>query len=319
MAFNLLSLLLGGPQAASAAGNSMLPGTQGAPAMPEPVMGDDIVAQAPITHKGMFGIKGTARDILGVLGDAFLTQSGNKQIYRPQREQERQADALASFTDNPLEAVQRLNNAGFPEQAQELYKNYVTQDIARTQAGYKGEDAQAKRWGRAASLLGSATEKNWSKLYPLYKKYLAANGISAPVELSETYDPDLIQAARYSAYGADKQIDDEENRRYHDERLKDYDRGLDIQSGRAETARGKAKADVILGGGRLVEQARHNTVTEGQGQQKVNQGSQRVGQAQERLNRGASPSQNPRKEGDRYRLNGVIWYSPDGKTWKKEK
>ena len=48
-------------------------------------------------RRGMFGVKGTLRDILGVLGDAFLIQSGNAPIYGPTRREERISDAMAAF------------------------------------------------------------------------------------------------------------------------------------------------------------------------------------------------------------------------------
>src|SRR3546814_8133018 len=48
-------------------------------------------------HKGMFGLKGTLRDVVGMLGDAFLVQSGNKAVYATQRQQEKAGDALLAM------------------------------------------------------------------------------------------------------------------------------------------------------------------------------------------------------------------------------
>ena len=58
-------------------------------------------------HKGAFGMKGTLRDIVGILGDAFLVQSGNKAIYQPQREKERLGDAMAGSSIDPIGARER--------------------------------------------------------------------------------------------------------------------------------------------------------------------------------------------------------------------
>ena len=81
-------------------------------------------------HKGrLFGAKGTLRDVLGTLGDAFLVQSGNKAVYGPQRHQEQVSDALTGYSDNPLDAIKRLN-AIDPEYAQQLYQNWQTNNIA---------------------------------------------------------------------------------------------------------------------------------------------------------------------------------------------
>lgn len=87
-------------------------------------------------RKGMFGTKGTLRDILGTLGDAFLVQSGNKAIYAPQRQQERRSDALVGFAQSPQEAraaIERLANVD-PEAAQELFKQFQTSELAKAQA-----------------------------------------------------------------------------------------------------------------------------------------------------------------------------------------
>lgn len=83
------------------------------------------MGQAP-QRSGMFGTKGTLRDILGTIGDAFLVQSGNQRIYAPQREREKMGDAMTGFTQGEAEAqsaIERLAGAGFTEQAQELQKN----------------------------------------------------------------------------------------------------------------------------------------------------------------------------------------------------
>jgi len=52
-------------------------------------------------RRGMFGVKGTLRDVLGVVSDAFLVQSGNAPIYSARRKQEQWADAMAGFSDGP--------------------------------------------------------------------------------------------------------------------------------------------------------------------------------------------------------------------------
>lgn len=80
-----------------------------------------------IPREGMFGVKGTLRDVLGILGDSFLTQSGNQRVYQPQREAEKQADATFGFTENPLQAIERLAAAGYGEEAQALQQQVANQ------------------------------------------------------------------------------------------------------------------------------------------------------------------------------------------------
>ena len=59
-------------------------------------------------RRGMFGMRGTLRDVLGVLGDAFLVQSGNNPMYAPTRQRERVSDAMAGSTVDPVGASERV-------------------------------------------------------------------------------------------------------------------------------------------------------------------------------------------------------------------
>lgn len=95
-----------------------------APMKPDPTI-------TPFDHKGRFGTRGTLRDILGTVGDAFLIQSGNKPMYAPRRAQEQQADAMRGFADNPLKAVDALVAAGYGDAAREVYNDYVKQGLDR--------------------------------------------------------------------------------------------------------------------------------------------------------------------------------------------
>jgi hypothetical protein len=79
-------------------------------------------------REGRFGVKGTLRDILGTVSDAFLVQSGNKAVYAPQVEREKEANAMAGMTRNVGNAVERLASAGFGDSAGSLYKEMGAQD-----------------------------------------------------------------------------------------------------------------------------------------------------------------------------------------------
>ena len=83
-------------------------------------------------RRGMFGMKGTLRDVLGVLGDAFLMQSGNAPIYAPTRRKEQISDAMAGYTDKPLEAIERVAYYD-PQMAAELKKEYETNLLRQAQ------------------------------------------------------------------------------------------------------------------------------------------------------------------------------------------
>lgn len=116
-------------------------------------------------HKGMFGTKGVLRDVLGILGDSFLVQRGNKAIYRPQRDKEDAADAMAGFTQDPLAAAERMTGVD-PAAAREMLKNQQEADYKsgslKSQEAYRGNVMQqngieniTKLRNYAARLMGS--------------------------------------------------------------------------------------------------------------------------------------------------------------------
>ena len=59
-------------------------------------------------RRGMFGMKGTLRDVIGILGDAFLIQSGKGPMYAPVRRREQISDAMAGFSVLPKAAAERV-------------------------------------------------------------------------------------------------------------------------------------------------------------------------------------------------------------------
>lgn len=109
-------------------------------------------------HHGMFHTKGTLRDVLGLLGDAFLVQGGRNRIYAPAREQEKASDALAGYTQNPqayMDAAERVS-AIDPEmglkmatqaQAQQLGQQKNLIDAMRAQQGSRHDAAADYKTG----------------------------------------------------------------------------------------------------------------------------------------------------------------------------
>lgn len=94
--------------------------------------------------QGYFGSKGTLRDILGGISDAFLVQGGQKAKYEELRDRERQGDAMFGFADNPMQAMERLAAAGYTKEAGDLYKDHNTNEyqqgnLASQDAGRKSQ------------------------------------------------------------------------------------------------------------------------------------------------------------------------------------
>lgn len=121
-------------------------------------------------RKGMFGVKGTLRDVLGTIGDAFLVQSGNKQMYAPRRDQERMGDALAGFTQDPMAALERLATLpGGAEMAQKFYDDISQNQIRSKTAEMTGQKNQQEGF------------KEGSRLFGQYAGAIARNPKLAPV------------------------------------------------------------------------------------------------------------------------------------------
>lgn len=121
-------------------------------------------------HKGMFGTKGTLRDILGLVGDAFLVQSGNKAMYAPQRQKEKTSDAMAEMVNSPVNAIQALLGAGAHEEAYELYKQFQAQ-------GNKDAELEIDR-GKASATAGKNSQdayKEGTRLFGQYSGAIARN------------------------------------------------------------------------------------------------------------------------------------------------
>ena len=171
------------------------------------------------------GVGGRTRDILGTIGDALLVGSGNRPLYRPRKDQELMADALQNFTDDPIEAIKRLNAAGFPDQAREMYDRYLAQTNASMTKQAQAQDARDKRWSIVTRMLNPkvVTEAN----YPMIRKqaldYLKASGTDPLYDIPETYDPDVIANLFMSGIPTEKQYSEQMDADYRNKRLAQFD------------------------------------------------------------------------------------------------
>lgn len=156
---------------------------------------EEIVASGrpPYERKGMFGIKGTARDILGLIGDAFLVQGGADPLYRKVRDQEKQADAMRGFGEDPYGSIEALNKAGFADVSRELYKDYA--GIESKRQAHQLAVGKDKRDAINDAFLNKSRLANT-------EKDVVANIRSSLTGLSNIKDP----AARELAYQRRKQL-----------------------------------------------------------------------------------------------------------------
>jgi len=169
-----------------------------------------------LQHKGMFGTKGTLRDILGMVGDAFLVNSGNKAVYAPQRQQEKIADALAGFTQgDPRAAIERLAALpGGAEFAEKLYDNTVQNQARQTtaQSGVaknKGEMFKegSRLYGQAAGAI-ARNPKLAERMAPLLQKIKEEYGLGDEFTIPGVEESDLAEAYQYSGTPTQAQIAD---------------------------------------------------------------------------------------------------------------
>lgn len=138
-------------------------------------------------HKGMFGLKGTLRDVLGTLGDAFLVQGGGKAIYAPQRQNERVGDALAGMTAGDagmrgaIERVAQLD----PEMAQHMNDKFQGDAI-------KSQQQAAARYAQGAALFGqyanASNAETYERAKPVLRSIAQRFGLGEEFAVPEEYD-----------------------------------------------------------------------------------------------------------------------------------
>ena len=197
---------------------------QADPGLPPPVQG----AARP-EHKGVFGVKGTLRNILGVLGDAFLVQSGNKPVYQQRRALEKEGDAMEGFVDNPLAAIQRLAGEN-PEASREMWGDYQNAERYKNQEERLSQTDQRKGTDmyltRAANIMaGAKDDKDKAYRRGVVENYLKKNGIEPPVDIDLLADYD---------YKMSQREDDERGERGLDVKVDQFGRRIDYYDRRDE-------------------------------------------------------------------------------------
>lgn len=167
-----------------------------------------------IQNKGAFGQKGTLRDILGAVGDALLLQSGHNQIYAPKREQEKLSSAMYGFTDNPMEAIERVGLVN-PKAAETMYQNVLASqakgastDLARQQAADKRYEASRQAFG---AYMGSANPSTYERIKPLLQAAKTRGQLGDEFVIPDKFDSELAHTYQYGAMPATQQIRTDQN------------------------------------------------------------------------------------------------------------
>lgn len=150
----------------------------------------------PPQHSGMFGLKGTFRDVLGVLGDAFLMNSGINPIYSGQRHQEKIGDALAGFDQDPVGAIQRLGGVD-AALGQKYYGDYLDSSDRQAALAQKAKSDTFAQEGqfstRLGGMFGAANEATYGPMLANARKRAESLGMGHLLDgLPETYDKDAV-------------------------------------------------------------------------------------------------------------------------------
>jgi hypothetical protein len=165
----------------------------------------------PQQHQGMFGVKGTLRDILGGLGDAFLLQAGGNPMYRQIRQQERLGDVMSSMGDNPLDTISKIG-AIDPALGQKYYDEYSqSQDRKATIAAAQQEES-FKQEGvfreRVAALVRNANPQTYGPIVANMKERAKTLGLESVLEdLPDTYDQGAVADWTLGSISPKDQID----------------------------------------------------------------------------------------------------------------
>lgn len=104
-------------------------------------------------RRGLFGTRGTLRNVLGTLGDALLTANGGQATYAPQRRQERLADAMVGYTNSPeaaMAAVERVTQID-PEAGRVLYEQIQNDALRNAQIEASRASSQSTENNRLAT------------------------------------------------------------------------------------------------------------------------------------------------------------------------
>lgn len=210
-----------------------------------------------IPRQGMFGTKGTLRDILGTLGDAFLVQSGNKAVYQPQRQQEKMGSAMLEFSKDPMAAAERLAAQGFPEQAQAVLEYAGNQQLKKAQIQSLADtrDSQiATRKEKLINDLGNYSARMIAKVRTPEELAIAKDAIQnrllrAGIDPVDLYGPEGMDALTLESapvFGrGDMTVNQQENTELGRGRL-DVSRGqLEVAERNAASSETRAAASMI--------------------------------------------------------------------------
>jgi hypothetical protein len=152
---------------------------------PRSELDDRIIRGGPLRMGSVGG------NILGALGDAFLTQGGRDPQYAPRLQRARAAEALQDYRTDPEGAIDRYLQVD-PTGAAELFNQTRDNNRADSQLANQtmgaNDEYEANTHTRAGALIGAATdEPTYQRVRQRYYSYYQQRGVEPLMELPETY------------------------------------------------------------------------------------------------------------------------------------
>ena len=175
-------------------------------------MGLDLArGPAAATGKGLFGVSGTFRDVLGTLGDALLIGNGMNPIYHPALEQEKLSRATMGYGIDPQGAINRAMavNPAYGEKLAEQYmsrqdtlaKRKSEAEKAAEQARKDSLSNEEKVTDLVASVLSDSTPETWGARVKVAQQIAKKYGANLPIPLGDARDQNVVDQYRSLALG----------------------------------------------------------------------------------------------------------------------
>lgn len=132
---------------------------------------------------GAFGVGRTGGNILGLIGDAFLMQAGQRPIYSPRLQELREAEALEDYATDPRKALKQYQMVN-PQDGLDRWDKYEDNVRADGQLTRQNrlldsqiEDTVAKR---VQAMFRTATPETLGAITKRAEEYYTAKGLTPP-------------------------------------------------------------------------------------------------------------------------------------------
>lgn len=254
---------------------------------PAEAQGEDIVVENKPYPKskykqgligGPFAVGTTGGNILGMLGDAFLAQSGRGPQYAPRLQQLRTGEAIQDLSNDPVRAQQLL--AGIDNDLSVDVWNKNADNLVQQRNSQILNQERDERYRnsintRGFSLLRAATPETYAAIADQVRRYFVAKGVDPDFNIPDTYE----EAARLQPWNSQVTPDQQDRA----ESLADYrDRLLserrNAEGGRNYRARltdstrrseGQANRSVKVSEGDKNREVRRETAAGGRARPKI--------------------------------------------------